>query len=597
MAVRSTEVLTLPRALAAVRSRVVLLYLAALVPALLVAAYQPVWSRVDEPQHADVLSQYAHGVVPVEGVTVLQPEIVAVDEATGVYRWYPAGYGPVPGEDDPQAFVPPPASASVQAQRAWTAHHLWGFSYEAMQPPLYYMLALPDWVLGDRFGGTLGAIYAARLFSALIAACLAPLAYLLALTIRPGAERMALIAGGLAALLPGYVLNATQVTNDGLAAVLGAGLTLVAVKGARDGWTRPLAVTCGVLLGAAAMTKLTAIGLVPLVAAAFLWPAAQPLLSRVAHGAIAAVLAAVVVAPWLLFNLHTYGQPVPSAATRDLLGAAFAPPSGKRYLLLSARNALGEFIAGEPYGVMPLTRQLHWLEGAFAVLAAIGLWIGRRRLRLEYLLAFGAGADLLWVLVTPYLSGVGGVMPGRYLYPAAAAVLVLIAAGVDALPSLIARAAGVAGTAAMLLVVVLLLNAEAASAVAVHRTVLPPPDVGVTVHAQGDASGLGVVADRIWVADGGHTIWVHVTVTDTTDHAVDYSPMAVAWTTDGVRLADDYHDSTPFPERLQPGETASGWLRFPRAATGPVPQLMLRYSPVTSDGYTTVDTLTFVVAP
>ena len=363
--VRSTEFLNLSRVLAGVRARVVLVYLAALVPALAMAALQPVWSRVDEAQHADILAQYAHGVVPIEGVTRLQPEIVAVDESTGIYRWYPAGSGPTPAENDPQAFVPPPQSASADAKRAWMGRHLWGYSYEAMQPPLYYLLAEPDWLLGARFGGTLGAIYAARLFSALIAACLAPLVYLLALTIRPGAERMALLAAGIAALLPGYLLNATQITNDGLAAVLGAGVALVAVKGARDGWSRSLAAACGVLLGAAAMTKLTAVGLVPLVAVAFLWPGRQPLRSRVAFGAVAAALAAAVVAPWLLFNLHVYGEPVPSHATRALLGSVFSPAAATAsYLRASGRNAIDEFVAGEPFAVVPLTRLLVWFAEA-----------------------------------------------------------------------------------------------------------------------------------------------------------------------------------------------------------------------------------------
>ena len=36
-------------------------YLVALAPALLMALAQPLWTRVDEPQHADVLAQYEHG--------------------------------------------------------------------------------------------------------------------------------------------------------------------------------------------------------------------------------------------------------------------------------------------------------------------------------------------------------------------------------------------------------------------------------------------------------------------------------------------------------------------------------------------------------
>ena len=594
--VRSTEALHLSRPLTGVAARVVLVYLAALVPATAMAALQPVWSRVDESQHADVLAQYAQGTVPIEGVTTLQPDIVTVDEATGVYRWNVPGTGPVPAETDTQAFVPPPQSASAAAKQAWTARHLWGFSYEAMQPPLYYLLAEPEWWLGARFGGTVGAIYAARLFSALIAACLAPLAYLLALLIRPGAQRMPLVAAGMASLMPGYVLNTTQITNDGLAAVLGAGLTLIAVKGARDGWTRPLAVTCGVLLGAAAMTKLTAVGLVPLAAAGFLWPGIQPLRSRLAYGTVAGAIAAIIVAPWLLFNLHAYGQAVPSHATRALLGSAFAPaPHTASYLLASARNAFDEFVAGEPFAIVPFTRLLVWFAEAFLLLAAIGLWMSRRRLRFEWLLLVGATADFLWVLLTPYLSGVGGLMPGRYLYPAAAAALVLVAVGIDALPPRLARAAAGAGGAGALLALVLLVSGQ--FGLVVHHEAVPQAGAGMAVHAQGDAAGLDVAVDRLAVGNGGRTVWVHVTVRNLAQDPADFPPIPLARTASGDVLHGDYSDSTPFPERLQPGESRSGWLRFARDGSSPLAQISLVYSPVSTDGYASIQTLSLIVAP
>lgn len=583
--------------LTALGARVVLIYLAALVPALAMATLQPVWSRIDEAQHADVLSQYAHGVVPVEGQTRLQPEIVAVDQATGIFRWYPSGTGPVPAETDPQAFVPPPESASADAKQAWMARHLWGYSYEAMQPPLYYMLAEPDWLLGDRFGGTMGAIYAARIFSALIAACLAPLTYLLALTIRPGAERMALIAAVLAAVLPGYVLNTTQITNDGLAAVLGAGLTIVAVKGARDGWTRSLAIACGVLLGAAALTKLTAVGLVPVAASAFLWPSVQPLRSRVAYGAVAAAVSAVVIAPWVLFNLHAYGQPLPSHATRALLGSVFAPPEATAgYVRSTARQAFDEFVAGEPFSIIPYTRVLVWLAEAGMLLAAIGLWISRRRLRLEWLLMIGIAGDFVVVLATQFLSGVGGLMPGRYLYAAAAAVLVVIAAGLDGLPRILPRAtAAMAGPAALLALTLLVINQFGLSVVRQHPS--PQAAAGMTVHAQGGASGLVVVADRVWVADGGQSVWIHVTMTNHADRPADFPPIPIATAASGAALWGSYSNSTPFPERLLPGESKSGWLLFTRVAGSPLTQILLRYTPVSTDGYATIRTVSLVVAP
>lgn len=596
--VRSTELLTLFRVSAVARSRaarVVLVYLLALVPALAMAAHQPLWSRVDEAQHADVLAQYAHGVIPIEGVTVLQPDIVAVDQATGVFRWYPPGSGPAPAETDPRAFVPPPQGASAAAQHAWMARHLWGFSYEAMQPPLYYLLAEPAWLLGGRFGGTIGAIYAARLFSALIAACLAPLAYLIALTVRPGAERMALFSAGLCALLPGYVLNATQITNDGLAAVLGAALTLVAVKGARDGWSGSLAAACGLLLGAAAMTKLTAVGLAPLVAAAFLWPRAQPLRSRLEYGAVAAGLAVVAIAPWLLYNLHTYGQPVASHATRALLGSVFGPPSATgSYVRASARDALDEFVAGEPFAIVPYTRLLVWFAEACTLLAGVGLWISRRRLRLEWLLSLGATTEFLWVLGTPFLSGIGGLMPGRYLYPAAAPALVLVAAGIDALPRVLVRVTAATGAAAALLALTLLMSSQFGLAV-VHRHVAPQPNAGVAVHAQGGASGLEIVADRVSIQDGGRTIWVHVTLSNRAQRPADFPPMPVATTASGALLWGDYSDSTAFPERLGPGDSKSGWLLFTRDHGSSLTRILMTYTPVSTDDYATLATLSLVV--
>lgn len=576
--------------------RVLLVYLAALVPALAMAVLQPVWSRVDESQHADVLAQYAAGNAPVEGVTTLRPEIVAVDNATGVYRWYPPGAGPRPAETNPQAFTPPPSDASPQARKAWTARHLWGFSYEAMQPPLYYLLAEPAWMMGGRFGGTFGAIYAARLFSALVAAALAPLVYLLALAIRPGGARVALVAAALAAYLPGYVLNATQITNDGLAAVLGAAVALVAVKGARDGWSTSLAAGCGVLLGAAASTKLTAVGLVPLVAAAFLWPGGQPLRRRLVAGAVAAAVAAIVVAPWVLFNLHVYGQPVPARAARDLLGSVFAAPSPKPgYLVASAKNAVSEFVAGEPFGVVPFTAQLLSLSAAWGVLVALGLVLIRRRLRLELLLLLGLGGDFLWVLGTPFLSGIGGAMPGRYLYPAAAAALVLIAVGTEALPRLVGRPLVAVGAGAAVLVLGLMAGGQ--SGLGVQRDRLPTANAGEPVHEHGQAGGLEVVADRVVVADHGRTVWVHLTMVDQAHDPAEFRPIPDVRTPGGGRLYTDYAGSSAFPETLQPGQSESGWLRLSRGVTGPLSQLQLTYRDVTTDGYSTVETLSVVVDP
>src|SRR5947209_464085 len=100
----SRRPLALPLALTAVaRRRLLAAYLVALAPGLLLALTQPMWSRVDEAQQADFVSQLAHGVYPVEAQTTLQPEIAALTRRTGIYRW----------DRDGQPFVPTEAAATT----------------------------------------------------------------------------------------------------------------------------------------------------------------------------------------------------------------------------------------------------------------------------------------------------------------------------------------------------------------------------------------------------------------------------------------------------------------------------------------------------
>jgi hypothetical protein len=77
----------------------------------------------------------------------------------------------------------------------------------------------------------------------------------------------------------------------------------------------------------------------------------------------------------------------------------------------------------------------------------------------------------------------------------------------------------------------------------------------------------------------------------------DLPPVPEARTGTGKRLGGDYSASTPFSERLEPGQTESGWLRYTRADRTSLTQLRLTYRNVTTDGYSTVGTLVVVVDP
>src|SRR5947209_7170292 len=140
-------------------------YLVCVIPALLVAAGQPIWSRVDEAQHWDFIAQLAHGNYPVEGRTLIRQETLGLMALALARRLFPA----------------------------------------------------------DRVTGWLSVT--------------------------------------MLAILPGVLLNGTQVTNDTLATVLGAATLLAAVTGRREGWPVRWQLLAGALFGAAMLTKLTTIGL------------------------------------------------------------------------------------------------------------------------------------------------------------------------------------------------------------------------------------------------------------------------------------------------------------------------------------------------
>ena len=64
------------------------------------ALTQPVWSRVDEAQHADFIVQLSHGVYPAADSTILDPETLRLMKSTGVFRFAEPGAYPAPDLTD-----------------------------------------------------------------------------------------------------------------------------------------------------------------------------------------------------------------------------------------------------------------------------------------------------------------------------------------------------------------------------------------------------------------------------------------------------------------------------------------------------------------
>ncbi len=142
--------------------------------------------------------------------------------------------------------------------------------YESHQPPLYYLLATPIFLLND------GALIGLRLLSVLLGAGVVTFAFLLGQTIFP--EPMVIAYGlmALVAFVPMHVAILASVNNDALAELILAALLLHLTR--RLMTTSQSAarsdVGLGVLLGLGLITKMAVYIALPLVAVA-LWLAAK----------------------------------------------------------------------------------------------------------------------------------------------------------------------------------------------------------------------------------------------------------------------------------------------------------------------------------
>jgi 4-amino-4-deoxy-L-arabinose transferase-like glycosyltransferase len=219
-----------------------LILIAFLLVGALFALLTPDWQAPDEPAHYNYIGQLAEGNLP-----IIEPGDYDQEYQNMVIS---SGF-------DSQFSVDP-------------------FRYEDYQPPLYYLLLTPVFLV---FGGGLEAL---RLASLLLGAGVVGLTYLVAIRIFPDRTWLALIAAAFVAFLPQHVAMLAAVNNDSLAELLIAGMLLLLVSillaprevnGAGKesevkAWKWLL---LGVLLGLGFITKVTVYIFVPVIALALVW--------------------------------------------------------------------------------------------------------------------------------------------------------------------------------------------------------------------------------------------------------------------------------------------------------------------------------------
>jgi len=359
---------------------------------------------------------------------------------------------------------------------------LW--AQEGSQPPLYYALAallvapldttraeMLVWenqhaALGDPlhlsnknylvhtdqeawpYRGAVLAVHLMRWFSVLLGAATLVFVYLLGRALLPQAPRLALAAVALTALIPQFIFISSAVTNDNLIMLLSTVTVWLVVRLARQPssamsnapqarrywWAAYVAL--GLVLGAAALTKLSGIALWALVGGVLLLTGVQRGARRRTFGGLGITfgIAVAIAGWWYLRNWRLYGDPTGLNAMLAIVGGQRSP-LGWRDLLGQFQGLRISYAALFGWFNLPLPDWVYQVLDGFLLLALLGLPLIWRRGEREvtpsdraWLLLPVAWIGMMlvslarWTLLTPG-------MQGRLLFPAAWAINLLFVLG------------------------------------------------------------------------------------------------------------------------------------------------------------------------
>jgi 4-amino-4-deoxy-L-arabinose transferase-like glycosyltransferase len=214
-----------------------------------------------------------------------------------------------------------------------------GESYEAFQPPLYYLLAAPVFLIPSNYRDK---VIAVRLFDLVLLGAAAAILALLARAVAAEHWRLAFAAGLSVLMWPGVVVRAVTVSNGALELPL-ALLYILAVWQASTRRSPRLLLAAGALLGLCLLSAVTLAFLAP----ALLVPIALLLRQRHDKRALAAAAAAVLLplallAPWLASNEVRYGM-LYAGSLAEQIQRPFVDPSGRNYGVATVISQLWRF--------------------------------------------------------------------------------------------------------------------------------------------------------------------------------------------------------------------------------------------------------------
>lgn len=413
------------------------------VTATLYVVYTPPWQAPDEPAHYNYIRALAE-----------ERSLPVIEEGDYDQEYL--------GRLTSQKFPPQLSVAPLR--------------YEDHQPPLYYLLAVPVYLLFH------GALIPLRLLSGALGLLLLTVVHRLARALFPDRPFLALAATALIALLPQHVAMSAAVNNDMLAELLLATVLWLAVRPNPRPW--PL----GAVVGLALLTKTTAYVALPVGLLALWWDgartnadAARPHPARYAAAQTGRMLfaALLLAGPWLIRNATVYGWTDPLGLARHNAVVQGQPRTAEwlaqygplglalRFLRTTFQSFWGQF----GWMGVPMHPPVYLALAVLSALLGWGFlawWLDRRRPRLTplqrrgaLLLTFSAALtflSFLWYNLTFVQH------QGRYLFPA---LVPLALAGALGLEWWTGRRAGV------LLLGMGLMGIPLALGWALRRTALP----------------------------------------------------------------------------------------------------------------------------
>jgi hypothetical protein len=383
----------------------------------IVAARFPVFSPIDEGAHYTYIQQIAqHGSLPVLGKTLASPQELAISQ--GVY--------------------PRPTTINPRTDG------LGGLSYEAFQPPLYYMTAVAPF---DLFHNYKTKVYAVRYYDVLLLVASALLSGLLA---RMVLGRRYWLFGWSAMLsvllLPAVVVRSVTISNMALAGPM----VLAFVVATWVAWRKhssALYLVSGALAGLCVLTELELLAMLPVllvVLVAEAWhrrphPVSVASWSRHLLPVVAAGLVAlVVIAPWIGFNeVHYHMWNAGKLAVREQM--AIVNPHHLHFSLPQLPNDTVAFLSdptlpaewGGAFGGHPFFGYVDQLLAVAVIPLGLLVAVATLRRRLTIDSAIVALPWLLTIVVLWYVRyGEQWFITARYYYPELPVWILFVAGGV-----------------------------------------------------------------------------------------------------------------------------------------------------------------------